>query len=437
MGLRIALCLAVACVVLVPTALSLFVASPPARTWAVELSVALGYVALALFALQFASTGRIGRLATPFGMDGTMRLHRWLGCVAALFVLTHVVLILWLEPANWSYFDPRVNWPRALALPAGLLALALVVGLPFVRGRLGFDHGWWRLTHGVLALVVVAVGTAHVILVGHHTNQLWKQALWVVLALAAFGLLVELRLLRPRRMRRRPWRLVGVESAGGRTWTLRLRAEGHGGLCFRPGQFVWLTVAESPYDLEQHPFSMTSSADRPEELSFAIKELGDFTSTVGGLKPGSRAWIDGPYGSFELPRDPKQPIVWLAGGIGIAPFLSMLRTLADRGERRPLRLVYGAGSLKTLVYHRELEELFARTGGSYVPVLEEPPEDWQGERGRVDTALVDKLLTSEERAHARVYACGPGPMLDALERELGRLGIGPRRRWVEHFDVLT
>lgn len=420
----------------VPTVLTMAVASPAARGVAIEAAVVLGYVGLALFAVQFALTGRFPALARPFGMDGLMRVHRWLGVSAAICVLLHPAILLAVEPAFWAFFDPRINWQRALALPAGMGALGLVVLLPFLRARLGLDHGWWRLSHGLLALFVVAVGTAHVLMVGHHTNALWKQALWLLFAAAAALLLLEVRLLRPRRLAKLPWRLRSVQPVSERTWSLVFEAEGHPGLSFRPGQFAWLTVADSPHDLEQHPFSVASSAERPGEVAFAIKELGDFTSTVGRLAPGSRAWIDGPYGSFDLPADPRQPIVLLAGGIGIAPFLSMLRTLVDRGERRPIRLVYGAARPGTLAFHGELGELCERLGVSYVPVLEQPDPDWAGERGRVDGELLERLLTPAERAEAWVYACGPGPMLASVERGLAHLGIGPSRRHVEHFDVL-
>jgi predicted ferric reductase len=99
--------------------------------------------------------------------------------------------------------------------------------------------------------------------------------------------LVELRLLRPRRLARRAYVVERVGEERGAATTLALRADGHRGHHFRPGQFAWLKLADAPHALVEHPFSYSSSANRPERPEFTIKAYGDFTSRVPQLRPGT------------------------------------------------------------------------------------------------------------------------------------------------------
>src|SRR5690606_20330356 len=139
------------------------------------------------------------------------------------------------------------------------------------------------------------------------------------------------------RMRRLPWRVEEVRGGRDDSWTLRLLPRGHDGMDFRPGQFAWLSLGDSPWTMQQHPFSMTSSADEEGAVEFTIKALGDFTSTIQDVEAGSRAWLEGPYGVFTWkPGQCPEGAVFITGGVGITPVMSMLRTARDRGPpQRP------------------------------------------------------------------------------------------------------
>jgi predicted ferric reductase len=419
-----------------PALATIAIAHPAWRTAAIELSVAAGYVALALFVLQFATTGRFRAVSDPWRLDGTMRIHRATGIVSVALFAAHPLVLVAVDPAYLSFLDPRVNFMRAGALSAAILAAVWVAAGRTISRRIGIDHGWWRLSHGLAALLLVAVGAAHVVMVGHHTNTPWKIALWIGAAIVAAGLLVWTRVGRPWRVAKTPWRVADVERVADRTWVLALEAEGHAGLVFQPGQFAWITIAASPWSIEQHPFSLASSSERPARIEFAIKELGDFTAAIGSVARGQRAFVDGPYGAFDLPRDPSVPIVMLAGGIGIAPFLGMLRTMKDRGERRRVLVVYGAARIATLAFRAELEAFATPPEVEVVVVLEEPDDAWDGERGVIDEALLARVVPRDLIARARFFACGPPPMLAPLGATLAKLGVARSRYTAERFDVL-
>ncbi|HUF27014.1 MAG TPA: ferric reductase-like transmembrane domain-containing protein [Gemmatimonadaceae bacterium] len=275
----------------------------PGRSLFVEYGVGLGFVGLALLGLQFVLTGRFHRVASSLGLDTMLQFHREAGIIAALFVLGHVVVLLLYRPGYRVFLDPRVDAARALALWLVLIALLLLIALTLLRRRLGLPYEWWRAAHAVFASAVLLIGTVHVLRVGRYVSVPWRQTVWIAAVFVALGLLLHVRIIRPLQARRKPWRVVEIRRERGSAWTLTLVPVGHGGLRFDAGQFVWLSFDPSALTLQQHPFSLSSSAERPEQIELTIKELGDFTSRIGEVRPGRAAFLEGPYGAFTLPPD--------------------------------------------------------------------------------------------------------------------------------------
>ena len=136
-----------------------------------------------------------------------------------------------------------------------------------------------------------------------------------------------------------------------------MRPDGHPGFRFTPGQFGWLTLWGSPFKITGHPFSFSSSAEAADgRVEMTIRNLGDFTSAIPKVSQGQRVYLDGPYGAFTI-GNPADMHVLIAGGIGVTPMMSMIRTLADRGDRRPVTLLYGSRDW-------ELDHLPGRAGGA-------------------------------------------------------------------------
>ena len=234
------------------------------------------------------------------------------------------------------------------------------------------------------------------------------------------------------------WRVVEVRPEASHTWTVELEPEDDRGFHYHPGQFAWLTLRASPFAMKEHPFSFSSTPTRPGRLAFTIKELGDFTSGIGTIRPGERAWVDGPYGSFGIDRHPEAAgYVFIAGGVGIAPLMSMLRALADRGDTRPKWLFYGNRRADRIVFAEEIGELAAAINMKVVDVLLEPPPHWQGERGFVDAGVLQRHLPASlaERQALQYYVCGPTPMIRLAEQGLGSLGVALKRVHSEIFDL--
>jgi ferredoxin-NADP reductase len=171
----------------------------------------------------------------------------------------------------------------------------------------------------------------------------WKQDLWIALTIFWVALLVYVRIVKPLFILRRPYLVSEVREERGDTFTLVMQPDGHPGFRFRPGQFGWLTLWGSPFKITGHPFSFSSSAAATDgRVEMSIRKLGDLTREIDRTPVGSRVYLDGPYGAFTI-GNPADMHVLIAGGVGITPLMSMIRTLADRGDERPIVLLYEQG----------------------------------------------------------------------------------------------
>ncbi|HMQ35644.1 MAG TPA: ferric reductase-like transmembrane domain-containing protein, partial [Chloroflexaceae bacterium] len=387
--------LVVLLLVLAPLFALLAGARPEGRPFWVELSVALGFAGLALMGLQFLLTARIRYLTTPFGIDIVYHFHRQISVIATLLVLAHPIILFVGDPSNLARLNLiEAGWQARTGVLSVVALLALVVSSLW-RQPLGLAYEPWRAAHGTLAVLAVALAMAHVAIVGYHVATPWKRALWIALPMLWIALLAYVRLIKPWLMLRRPYEVREVREERGGAYTLVLQPVGHPGFQFMPGQFAWLTLRGSPYTIREHPFSFSSSAAAGGQVAFTIKELGDFTATIKEARPGQRAYLDGPFGVFSVDRNLAPGYVFVAGGVGITPIMSMLRTLADRRDPRPLLLLYANKTWDEATFREELDSLVERLALKVVHVIEEPDDGWQGERGFVDAEILGRYVPEE------------------------------------------
>jgi len=401
-----------------------------------DFSMALGFAALAMFAVQFLLTARFRRAAAPFGIDIIYHFHRYAAVIAFGLLAAHFFILRVNYIDSLGALDPRVAPWYMSAGRAAFVLFALVIFSSLWRKPLRIDYDRWRMTHALLATLAFLAAVAHVEGVGYYTAAPWKRLLWSVYSLAWVGLIVYVRLAKPLAMQRRPWRVAEVRPEGANAWTLSLVPQGHAGMRFAPGQFAWLTLRASPLQLREHPFSFSSSAEDRDRVEFTIKALGDFTATLKTVQPGETAWLDGPYGVFSPSRYREAPgIVLIAGGVGVAPMLSMLRTAADRGEARPYTLICANNRVQDMLFGDELLRLRDRLNLTLVQVLAEAPVGWTGESGYVDQALLERRLPANRR-DCEYFLCGPKPMTDAVQQALRTLGVPLAQVHFELFDMV-
>ncbi len=169
-------------------------------------------------------------------------------------------------------------------------------------------------------------------------------------------------------------------------------------------------------------------------MQFVIKELGDFTRSLAHVDLGQRAWLDGPHGAMTPPSADAPGVGMIAGGVGIAPLISIVREMRATGDKRPIVLLYGNRRENQIVYGEELEGLQAEGHFTVAHVLSEPPEGWSGATGMIDAEKIKATFCGRDGYENWTYLlCGPPPMLDVTESALIAQGIPPSRIVSERF----
>lgn len=396
----------------------------------------LGFATASMMAIMFFLTARFKRAALPFGVDIIYYFHKQISLLLSFFILAHPLILFVNEPVTMEMLKPNLlNRYMAAGLVSFVLILFIMVSSLW-RKQLGIHYDNWRFIHVSLSTAAFLLALVHIEGVGNYIATPEKRLVWGSIMWGWFLLLLYVRLIKPIFLLRKPYAVRKVISERGNAHTLVLAPVHHAGIRFQPGQFVWLTMWSSPFSMREHPFSISSSAAKQGDLRFTIKELGDFTKRVKDAPCGMRVYIDGPYGAFSIDRYPAAPsYIFIAGGIGIAPIMSMLRTLADRKNKRSHVLFFAGGSLDKLTFYEELIELKRVLALHIVIVLENPPSLWQGECGFLTGEILQRHLP-ENKNTLEYFICGPVPMITLAEKNLHGLGIPLHHLHSELFDFV-
>lgn len=409
--------------------------TPAGRGFAADFNVALAFAGTAMMGMMFFLTARSRSVGSSIGIDIIYYFHRRIALAAYGFVLIHVVIALFVNK-EFAVEALRNGVPLGMrfGVAALLLLTALVVSSVW-RKELCIPYEVWRFWHTLAAISVIVLSLLHIFSVSYYAASPAKVLFWGALALLWAATIVWAHVVKPLLRRSRPYEVVEVRPEAGEAWTIALAPLDHEGMRFKPGQFAWLTLGQSAFTLNEHPFSFSSSALRHDRVEFTIKELGDFTSTVKHIPHGQTAYLDGPHGSFSTDQHDAPEYFFFAGGIGITPIMSILRTLSDRRDKRRLVLLYGSKTLEEMTFRDELQRLSGQLDLAIVEVPELPPDDWEGESGFMDDELINRYLP-DYRSGAKYFLCGPGPMKAAVERALHRLRVPLENIYTELFDLV-
>jgi len=193
-------------------------------------------------------------------------------------------------------------------------------------------------------------------------------------------------------------------------------------LHYTAGQFIELTLKHANPDNrgERRWFTLCSSPN--EKLisittKFAKENGSSFKKALKKLKPGDQLKISDPMGDFVLPKLIQTPLVFVAGGIGITPFKSILTWLAETKEERPIKMLVGVNNEDEIVF----QDIITKANIHATLVVSEPSSAWGGEVGRLSSELI--LGLEEPSSDTLIYISGPEPMVEHLEADLKRAGI--------------
>ncbi|THF62232.1 ferredoxin reductase family protein [Pseudothauera rhizosphaerae] len=360
------------------------------------------------------------------GLDKGYRLHKWLGITGLVIAVIHwawATVPKWM--VGWGWLErpmrgPRPEQPveifrffqeqRGLAESIGEWAFYAAVVLIVLALVKRFPYRHFFKTHRVLAV-------AYLVLVVHATVLVdfgyWSQPVGVVMALLMAGGTVAACVSLFRRVghsRKAAGEIEAlVHHADNRVLQVAVRLRGRWA-GHEAGQFAFVTFdpAEGP-----HPFTISSAWTGDGRLVFLIKALGDYTATLPStLKVGDPVTVEGPYGRFDFAGDrPRQ--VWVAGGIGITPFIARLQALAGKAGGKPVDLFYSTAMPDTGFIDRLRQ--YAERAGVALHVLVSSRD------GLLDAERIRR--TVPDWRSADVWFCGPATFGDALRHQFAGTGL--------------
>jgi predicted ferric reductase len=397
-----------------------------------SLGMFCGIVSYVYFANTLILSARIHCIDRLFGHDRVMVFHGRLAGAAFAFACAHVVF-------KCLYFAPGTTQTTlgiaALALFAavGLATVLFMVGNPLHRikalaalrafgvRRLGFDYSRLKIFHNLTA-PALALATAHVLMAAP-TAEI-RTRLGLMGAWGATALLVHFyhKVLRVALRYRRAFRVTAVRRLTDSVVEILAARPDGSKFEHRAGQFAFFRLLSPACGLEEHPFTI-SSPPGFETLNITVKALGDYSSVLPSVAVGAKLLCDGPYGRFTPVRD-AGPYLFVAGGIGITPFLSILREWDAAGIAEPVTLIWSVRTRDERIDEGFFEVTATRHAAfRFVPVLTREPG---AAAPRVDRALLSACIGPANAARLAAYVCGPDPFRRAVIGHLRDLGL-PRR----------
>ena len=387
-----------------------------------------GLIGFTLFAWNLILSARIPWLEKQFGgLDKLYKVHHTIGGVAFIAMLVHPMLLV-IKYATislisaYTFIVPNLD---DLALQAGKLTLGGMVVVLFITFYVWVSHERFIWIHRLTG-VLFAVAAYHAFFVtGSRVLQIPQLAWYLgslgVVALGLFGYRFVFKSLKPRRR----YKITKVDGMGD-AWEICLIPTAKG-IEHQAGQFVFLTFINPKLPQYTHPFTIASAPSEPG-LRFVIKNLGDFTSRLGELQVGDYAFVEGAYGTFSYENMPHKHQLWVAGGIGITPFLSMARSMKQT-EDVQAHLFYSVADQTQAYGAEELTKLSAELPDRLVFTLHD-----SSKQGFITVEQIARKVKNLDECE--VLLCGPKGMMHALEEQFIAAGVSKKQIHYEEFSLL-
>lgn len=406
-----------------------------------------GIIGLVLYAINLLLSTRLRFLENLFGgLNRVYIAHHITGGIALALLLFHPLFlaIRYLElhalatlqvvakqllPRGMDFSGDFPTLLDNVAFNSGIIAFIGMVGLLFVTFFVKLPYRFWLFTHRFLGLAFMFAGI-HSLYISSDIKRtpvlFWYMFIWITVGIVSF---VYRSLLSNIFVRRSPYKVERVQVFAGNTVAVEMTPI-EKGINFKPGQFVFIRFIWSNKDgiiKEAHPFSI-ASAPGEDSLRLYMKALGDYTHSLKNLKAGTIAEIEGAFGKFSYTNYGDSPQIWIAGGIGVTPFLSMARSLNPNSP--PVDMFYSVLKREELVDQKALAEFLPEHYGQfkYHPYI-----------GAEQTGFLNAKYVNENVAGGiagkEIFICGPPPMMKSLRKQLREMGVPNNKIHSEEFAM--
>lgn len=383
-----------------------------------------GLLSIAMMSLAMLLSTRPAWLETPLGgMDRVYRTHKWTGILAGSFAALHWLIEMSDDILKATIgregrlpkekFAGLLDTLRHLAEDMGEWAIYALLAMLAITLWKKFPYRTWRILHRAMPVLYLMLAFHAALLA---PQDYWQQPAGALLAvLFAAGVYGALRSLLGGigRSREATGRITAIEHPSADVTTVRCHlAQGWRG--HQPGQFAFVTFEDQE---GAHPFTIASADQGDNTIRFQIKALGDYTQGLAQrLQPGQAVRVEGPYGRFDIARcNPKAQQIWIAGGIGVTPFLAWLESLQAHPASSPSAdLHYCTRDQAQDVFVPRLQALCAALPGIRLHIY-----------GARQGAVLQAQSLAQSR-NAEIWFCGPSGLADALRSGMRAMGWRPR-----------
>jgi predicted ferric reductase len=396
----------------------------PARTYPLDytnvthfIGQVTGLVGMTMFAFTFVLSTRWTIFEDIFGgLDKVYQVHKTLGVIALILLLFHpIFLILKFLPDQMNRAAEYLTLSAFQSVNYGLFALLGMIMLIFITFYISMRYHVWKWTHKTMGIFFI-LAVLHIFLVRGDVarDNIFDGYYIFAIIVSAIGISAYIYSLL----------LKGMKSALYKVESIRIKGNVHdilltplsGSITAKAGQFLFFSFYSSKISHESHPFSI-AGIDKGK-IRVIIKTLGDFTSTISRVKQGDKVKVEGPYGRFYS-RNPKQ--TWIAGGIGITPFLSLAAELPTSAD---IDLYYSVAEARDLVGLDDFEDVQRKSKGRF------RVHPWiSAEKGRL---TIDSIAGPYKGRD--FFLCGPEGLKDSITRGLISKGVMRRNIHDEVFQ---
>ena len=388
-----------------------------------------GFSGAYLMLVMVVLIARLPWLERTVGQDRLVRWHRRIAPWTLGLIGAHVVLVT-LGYARLARIGPLHQFWVFLTTYPDLLAAAVGFGLLVVAGatsiriaRRHLKYETWWIVHLYLYLAL-ALAFAHQIVTGvSFIGHPLTRAVWIAVWTATAGMVIAFRVLQPiLRNLRHQLRVVAVREEAPGVFSVICSGRRISRLAVSGGQFFHWRFLTKDLWWHAHPYSL-SAMPRPPFLRITVKGLGDQSRAVAHLKPGTRVFIEGPYGAFTQHARSSESVALIGAGVGITPLRALLEDLPASVD---VTVLIRASTPEDIVHRDEVADLVRQRGGQFHEVI------GSRHRVRIDAATLRRLIP--DIAASDVYICGPKGFNELVIAATTRLGVHRDRIHQEAFS---
>ena len=388
-----------------------------------------GLIGMTLLVISFILSTRWKLIERIFGgLDKVYNVHHIVGVLSLIFIFMHpIFLVLKFVPADWYRAATYLLPGGLVSVDLGIYALLGLIILIALSVYFSIRYDYWKISHKFMGAVFI-LAALHILLVRGTASRDYiftgYYAYAAIVSIIGFICFIYTLLIKSEIVNHK-YRINAVKMPCNGVYEISMTPVNEQ-IHYKAGQFVFLKFHSSKLSGESHPFSIASSSDSAK-LKVIVKGLGDFTDKMGELSAGEYADVEGPYGNFNFEQYYDKDQIWIAGGIGVTPFIGMAKDIMFKQKLDyNIHLYYSVKDASEFVCIDDFLEAQSKTKGFRVIAWVDK------EKGFLNADIIMKY--SGNLPGKEFFICGPKAMKSSIKKQLLARGVPISDIHMEDFD---